>query len=835
LKLTAVGFNIAKNKKIIITMIQIICIGWVLGIATMGKTFPILQSLFIPCIALFTLTLILKWTVLKQVHALSFKLLQLCVGLSLGITLGYSYADHQLSERLLLREQQTEQVEVIAYIKNLNEEGDQTIQQKIQVLNRHREVVQWQAFLRNEANPSSSSVLELGQYYRLQGQILPAHSYATEGVFDQEKWYIQQNVMSGFKVNAIERLSEQQVAALGYGKYLRQQASVSSQIQLWVEQQRLALRYFIRQQPVQHKGLMLALLTGDKSLLDTATEQLFQRFGMSHLLAISGPHVLIFAVLLCWSLHQLIRRYRPQLYLKWPKQYLLIWPFCISVALYCAFVGFEIPALRTLLSCLLISVFILFKHKVRPLNILLFSASILLIFDPFSILSAAFWLSYGACFVLLRIYQTVQQQSGTDELKTRIQYIKMQLKLLIESQWKIFLALFPLMILFFKQMAWITPLSNLFAIPWIGLVIVPLDLLAALCYFIAEPLGSLVFQINDQCLAALLLLMQLLDRLIAPTLQPIAMNSVVWFSVCLGLIILFLPRNVLPKTWAVLCFMPLIALDSSKNEFELNVLDVGQGQAIFIRDHEQTLMIDMGGNYDESKFSIGKQIILPFLSVQGVSELNQLILTHLDQDHKGGYESIKQQLPIRQVYSNEQLEVAASSRFDYCHQGQNWQWGDRVNMTVLSPKTENLVYANAEKNEMSCVMYVQVKHAQPYQNFLLMGDAGWQTEYQILQDYPDLKVDVLVLGHHGSRHSSAYAFLKQLKPKVVIASAGFHNRYGHPSEITLQRLKQLNIPVLSTVQQGSIQFIRQTNGQMQLHYAREQRQWLKRATAKLKS
>ncbi|MGX5699232.1 DNA internalization-related competence protein ComEC/Rec2 [Acinetobacter kookii] len=816
-------------------MIQIICIGWVLGIATMGKSSPILQSLLIPCIALFIVLLLLKLTVFKQVYSLGFKFLQLSLGLSLGIALGYSYADHQLNKRLLFREQQPEAVEVIAYVKNINELGDQTIQQKIQVLNRHTQVVQLQAFLKNAADSSSSAVLELGQYYRLQGQVLPAHSYATEGAFDQEQWYIQQNIMSGFKVSSIHKLTEQEVYALGHGRYLRQHASVSSQIQLWVEQQRLALRNFIHQQPVQHKGLMLALLTGDKSLLDTDTEQLFQRFGMSHLLAISGPHVLIFAILLCWSLHQLIAHYRPQLYLKWPRQYLLIWPFCASVALYCAFVGFEIPALRTLLSCLLISVFILFKQKLRPLNILLSSASILLILDPFSILSAAFWLSYGACFVLLRIYQTTQQQSGTDELKSRTHYLKMQLKLLIESQWKIFLALFPLMILFFKQMAWIMPLSNLFAIPWIGLVIVPLDLLAALCYFIAEPLGGLVFQINDLCLAALLGLLQLLDRLFAPTLQPIAMNFAVWLSVCLGLMILFLPRAVLPKAWSILCFMPLIALDARKNEFELNVLDVGQGQAIFIRDQDQTMMVDMGGNYDEGKFSVGKQIILPFLSVKGVSELNQLILTHLDQDHKGGYESIRQQLPIRQVYSNEQLEVEDSTRFDYCHQGQNWQWRDRVNMTVLSPKTENLAYANAEKNEMSCVIYLQVKNTQPYQNFLLMGDAGWQTEYQILQDYPDLKVDVLVLGHHGSRHSSAYAFLKQLNPKIVIASAGFHNRYGHPSKMTLQRLGQLDIPVLSTVQQGSIQFSRQANGQMQLQYAREQRQWLKRAAVKLKS
>ena len=805
-------------------MIQLMCLGWVIGIASMGKTFPILQSLMLPCIALFFLCLLLKLTVLKPVHSLWWKFLQLCIGLSLGITLGYNYAQHQLDDRLQLRERQTDQVEVVAYVKNINEWGESSIQQKIQVLNRHAEVVQWQAWLKNEID-AHHQPLELGQYYRLQGKLLPAHSYATQGVFDQEQWYLQQNIMSGFKVTSVQKLPEQDISALGYGRYVRQQHSFSNQIQLWMEQQRLALRNFIDQQPVKHKGLLLALLTGDKSLLKPETEQFFQRFGMSHLLAISGPHVLIFALLLCWSLHQLICRYCPQAYLKWPKQYLLIVPFCICVLLYCAFVGFEIPALRTLLTCLLISGFVLLKQKIQALNILLLSASILLIFDPFSILSAAFWLSYGACFVLLRIYQTVQQ-SHAEEIKTRNQAIKIQVKILIESQWKIFLALFPLMLIFFKQVAWITPLSNLFAIPWIGMVIVPLDVIAALCYFIFEPLGSLIFQINDGCLSVLLIFMQLLDRLFSPALQPVAMNFWMLLSLCLGLIILFLPRGVLPKTWSVLCFVPLMMIDSTKNEFELTVLDVGQGQAIFVRDQEQTLMIDTGGNYDEAKFSVGKQIILPFLSVKGVSELNQLILTHLDQDHKGAYESIKHDLPIKNVYSNEQLEVADSSQFDYCHQGQKWQWSDRVDFTVLSPKAEQLANAKDEKNEMSCVVYLQVKNAQPYQNFLLMGDAGWPTEYQILQDYPDLKVDVLVLGHHGSRHSSAYHFLKQLNPKLAVASAGFNNRYGHPSVVLESRLKKLNIPLLTTLKQGSIRFSKHKNI-MAIEFERDSRQWLK--------
>nr|WP_228259962.1 DNA internalization-related competence protein ComEC/Rec2 [Acinetobacter sp. ANC 4779] len=802
------------------------CVGWVIGIASIGKTFPILQSLILPCIALFILSLLLKLTVLKPVHTLWFKFLQLCLGFSLGISLGYSYAQQQLNDRLNFREKQAEQVEVIAYVKTINELSESSIQQKIQVLNRHTEVVQWQTFLKNEKQADHQPVLELGQYYHLQGKTLPAHSYATQGVFDQEQWYLQQNIMSGFKVTSVQKLSEQDISALGYGRYVRQQHSILNQFQLWMEQQRLVLRNFIDQQPVKHKGLLLALLTGDKSLLTPETEQLFQRFGMNHLLAISGPHVLIFALLVCWSLHQLICRYCPQVYLKWPKQYLLIVPFCICVLLYCAFVGFEIPALRTLLTCLLISGLVLLKQKIQPLSVLLLSASILLMFDPFSILSAAFWLSYGACFVLLRIYQTVQQKGHAEEIKTKTQAIKIQLKILIESQWKIFLALFPLMLIFFKQVAWITPLSNLFAIPWIGIIIVPLDVIAALCYFIFEPLGSLIFQINDLCLSILLIFMHGLDQIFSPALQPVTMSFWMLLSLCLGLIILFLPRGVVPKTWSVLCFVPLIMIDSNKNEFELTVLDVGQGQAIFVRDQDQTMMIDTGGNYDESKFSVGKQIILPFLSVNGVSELNQLILTHLDQDHKGAYESIKADLPINTIYSNEQLAVANSSQFDYCHQGQKWQWNDRVKMTILSPKAEQLVNAKDEKNEMSCVVYLQVTNAEPYQNFLLMGDAGWPTEYQILQDYPNLKVDVLVLGHHGSRHSSAYHFLKQLKPKLAVASAGFNNRYKHPSVVVESRLKELKIPLLSTIKQGSIHFSKHKSI-MAIEFERDSQQWLK--------
>src|SRR5690606_224157 len=117
--------------------------------------------------------------------------------------------------------------------------------------------------------------------------------------------------------------------------------------------------------------------------------------------------------------------------------------------------------------------------------------------------------------------------------------------------------------------------------------------------------------------------------------------------------------------------------------------------------------------------------------------------------------------------------------------------------------------------------------AGPYQNFLLMGDAGWEPEYQLLQDYHELKVDVLVLGDHGTQHSSAYQFLEVLQPKLAIVSAGQFNRYGHPSQLTQQRLKALNTTFLDTAEHGRLHFQSQ-DSKLVLSAERHRWQWLYR-------
>ena len=816
-------------------MLQWFCLGWILGVACMGKMWLDWHAgaWAAVCAVLICLAAEKMLQPYLQRASIFIHLIPISLSVLLGAGLGSGYAGSRLDQRLAHTVREPAQRELIVYIQRLNELGENGIQQKITVLNhpaggQQDADLQYLAYLPKAKAAAEQQNLALGRYYRLQGELKPAHSYATAGAFDQEKWHLQQNIASGFRVQRIEPLTAQQLYAMGYAQQLKRHQRLMPQLALKVEQQRLNFREFIQHQPLKHQGLLLALLTGDESLLSRETKAQFQRFGISHLLAISGPHVLVFAMMLCWLLQRMIARCWPQLYLTVPRPYLLVWPFLSCAALYCAFAGFEIPALRTLLMCSLGSLILLMQQRLQPLKLLIYSASVLLLIDPFSILSAAFWLSYGACFILLRIYQTLQQQkhqlSREHDWKRRA---LISFKLLIESQWKIFLALFPLMALFFKQVSWITPFSNIAAIPWLGLIAVPLDLTAALSYYFSEALSALLFQLNDLCLSLLLAFLDLLDQLFAPELHPVAMNAYMLAALALSLLILFMPRGLAPKGWAVLGVLALLLQGSMPYPFELTVLDVGQGQAVFIREQQRSLMVDMGGNYDEEKFSVGRQIIQPFLSVNALSELDQLVLTHLDQDHSGGYFSIQHQLPIRQLYSSEKVNAPAPSQFDYCRQGQRWQWSKSVSIEVLSPKPAQLRTASANKNESSCVLYVQVQDAYPYRNFLLMGDAGWPTEFQLLQDYPDLKVDVLVLGHHGSRHSSAYAFLKALQPKLAIASAGKFNRYGHPSALTQARLAQLHIPLLSTPQQGSIQF-QQQGHQMRLRYARDGWKWLRR-------
>lgn len=218
-------------------------------------------------------------------------------------------------------------------------------------------------------------------------------------MFNQEVWMLQQQYMASFQLQLFQQLTDQQQAALIQQSFVEQQQQLWPRMKRHIEGQRLAMRQWLAMSDYAQSGLILALLTGDQSLLTEATQQQFRRLGIMHLLAISGPHILIFALLCCAILDWLLKRCVPSIFLVIPRPVLLLLPFLIGVWWYATFVGFEIPAWRSLVTVNLLSLFLLLKQRLSALSILLLSASLILWIDPLSILSVAFWLSYGAALI----------------------------------------------------------------------------------------------------------------------------------------------------------------------------------------------------------------------------------------------------------------------------------------------------------------------------------------------------------------------------------------------------------------------------------------------------
>lgn len=807
-----------------------ILLAWIAGVSQIGVPIGFALWPWSLIIAVITVMLLLLiWLRLLHVGIwLRYAILTCCT--AAVFSLGHAYANQQLLQRMQYREQQVAKASVIIFVDHMPQKSQldhNTWQQSVQVLDRHAQVVRW----RMQYPVQSTQSLKLGHYYRVQGKILPTHGYAVEGVFNQELWMLQQQYMASFQLELLQPLIPTQFNTTLLRAYVKQHQQFLAVIQRQIEAKRWALRQWLAQQSYQQTGLLLALLSGDQSLLSTATQQQFKQLGILHLLAISGPHVLIFALMCCALLGGVIRFCCPTLFLYWARADLYIWPFVICVWWYCAFVGFEIPALRSLITANIVSSFLLLKQPISPSFILLLSGSILLLFDPLNILSAAFWLSYSASLILLHLYFDRYRHGNSHQHFDWLGRLFRNICSLIMMHWKIFLALLPLTVFIFQQFSWLSPVANLIAVPMIGALIVPLTIIANIFYPLLPELANVIFHLADLLLQLLIWILSLLQPsqaniLYAPALQPLQI-----LGLTLGIIALFIPHGVLPRLWIGLCSLLTLYSSQQPAQFELTVIDVGQGQALLLNTAGKHLMIDIGGHYQERQWGIGAQVISPFLIRQGITQLDQLIISHLDQDHRGGLSSLSKQIKIKQIVSNQYddgfvRDGFADTPFQYCQRGQSWHY-ENIRIEILSPAPEQLAHIAENKNEGSCVVYIEVPQAQGWKRFLIMGDAGWQTEYQIMQDYPDLQVDVLVLGHHGSKHSSAYAFLQWLQPQLALVSAGWNNRYGHPHPIVLQRLKALSIALRQTSQDGSIRFELTPQRQMQMTLQRDQRLWLR--------
>lgn len=583
-----------------------------------------------------------------------------------------------------------------------------------------------------------------GQRWQLTLRLKRPHGGANPGGFDYEIWLLERGIRAtGYVRPAPATLLEASVAR------------PDTRLHALRAKVRERFRQAVPAQAYPWQGILTALAIGDQRAVESDLWTVFHRTGTVHLMVVSGLHVTLVAGLF-GGLVALGWRRVPALALRYPAQRAALLAAALAAAAYAALSGFGVPAQRTLFMLLVAVAAMLSGRIVAPGRVLALALVLVLLLDPWSVLAAGFWLSFGTVAALLFVGSALVAPTSASWGE--------RLRGWGRIQWAATLASLPILMLVFQQFPLVSPLANVVAIPVISFVVTPLALLA-----VVLPLPDL-----------LMLAHWILDGLMAflfwcagwPLWQaPVAPIWAVLAAVC-GVALLLLPRGVPGRLLGLPLLLPAVFWPASlplTGEVWIDVLDVGQGQAVLVRTQKHALVFDPGPRYNADA-DAGQRVLIPFLRSAGVNHLDRVIVTHGDADHAGGLASLLAAVPHGGLISS-MPELDGS----LCEAGQHWQW-DGVRFSLLHP-APGAIGAGAKRNSLSCVLAVESAGGR----MLLTGDIEAREERAMIErDAAALRANILLVPHHGARGSSTLPFVEAVGAQEVIYSVGYRNRFGHP-------------------------------------------------------
>jgi competence protein ComEC len=363
---------------------------------------------------------------------------------------------------------------------------------------------------------------------------------------------------------------------------------------------------------------------------------------------------------------------------------------------------------------------------------------------------------------------------------------------MFREQWVITVALTPLTLLLFGQVSVVGLAANALAIPWMTLVVTPLAMLGALAPALWE-LASIAIGWLMGCLQWLASFSWASISVARPPLWAGGAGV-------LGGVALVFPWSWsmrilgVPLLLPVLLWRPPLPLPG---QFELLAADIGQGNAVLVRTARHALLYDAGPRYSLES-DAGHRVLVPLLQALH-TRLDRLVLSHRDMDHVGGAPAVLAMQPQADLLSSMEAGNPLQSLrpAQRCVAGQRWRW-DGVGFEVLHPRADDYD-SGAKPNAMSCVLRI----SNGVQTALLVGDLEQAQEARLVASGVNLKSDLLLVPHHGSKTSSSAAFLDAVQPPLALVQSGYRNRYGHPAPPVLVRYVERTIQVMDSPHCGA--------------------------------
>lgn len=517
--------------------------------------------------------------------------------------------------------------------------------------------------------------------------------------------------------------------------------------------------------------------------------KILQVTGTSHLLAISGLHLgfitsAIFG-LSCWLWRKLVTK---NLLEKIPAPRFAAIISVICAIIYTIIIGLNIPIVRSLWMTLGYLGTIIFRKFSDPKDGYFEAMLLLLCLDPFYSLSLSFWLSFTAVGILL--------YGNNPKIYFKKTKINLKLKILIgilnlvKTNLLMLVGLIPINLIFFGKVNLISLFANFIAIPWITFLVLPSMLLGLLLSIINLYASKYCMIFADLSLNWLLKILKIFTKFnIELILEVSEIKLIIFWLSLVGSLWLLLPKGLVNKYIALVCFMPMILPIKKAIKFGdaiVTVLDVGQGLGIVIKLQKHIILYDVGPN---------NLVMEKFLQTENVKSIDQIIISHPDYDHVGALASISEKIKIQELFiSNQEYKVINLQSKD-CSLEHFWEV-DGVKFNFFKPPISN------NKNDNSCILKMTGNNY----SVLYTGDISKKTEKALIAKYNNyLQADLLLIPHHGSANSSTTEFIKTVKPRYAIVSAGLYNQYRHPRKNILYRYFLNNITVLNTVVHGSIE------------------------------
>jgi competence protein ComEC len=531
-------------------------------------------------------------------------------------------------------------------------------------------------------------------------------------------------------------------------------------------------------------GIIAGLSVGLQDALSTEQWRELARSGTSHLMAISGMHIGMFAVIAGW-LAARVQRWRQRRGAIGAARDAAVLAGSAAALAYGSLAGWSVPTQRTVIMIAIVAVALRARRRVGAADALALGAIAVLALAPLAPLAAGFWLSFGAVAAILLV---------TSGQLARVAFLRGY----TQAQWAVTAGLVPVLVGSFGTVSIVSVGVNLVAIPLYTLVVVPAVLIGTALLLIVPTVG-------EAALGGVAWLVEATWPLIAvPAAWPWATWSVAglppwaWIALVAGAAAALAP---LPAPGRAAGF--LLALSAclwqpappDPGAARFTMLDVGQGLTAIVETRHHVLVYDAGPAF-RSGNDAGAMAVGPFLRHRGRRRIDMLVASHDDLDHAGGAATVASLLPVaRRAASGSALD--ALGPVERCRRGEHWTW-DGVSFEWIHPGPELL----PRDNDRSCVLRVRAgRHSA-----LITGDVERLGEEELVAQGLLRREDVVLVPHHGSRTSSTEAFVSATRPRWALVPSGHRNRWGFPKAQVVARWQDAGAEVLVGSATGAIEF-----------------------------